>query len=313
MARSRLQKTQSGEPLVPSFGASTITSDWNSAVTRASDCTVSWQVVEVPLQAPPQPKNRAPPAGEAVSVTWLPVATMTSQVDDDSPQFSPPPVTVPGPVVEAARCACAGGGGCATKFAYTVASLERVIVQPPDPLQSVPQLSKPYPLLAAAVSVTVVPSVKSALHWEESQSRPEGDDVTRPFPCTTTVRRCLPTGGGGATAKVALTSRSASNFRSHPAVPLHAPAQPTNEEPESATAAKWTCAPAVYCAVQLPRQSAPAPRTTPLPVVEILRLTCVPPPPPLPPSAGDSEPEPQPDAMTTATQPRMSVRIASIT
>src|SRR5438552_2666874 len=228
MARSRLQKTQSGEPLVPSFGASTITSDWNSAVTRASDCTVSWQVVEVPLQAPPQPKNRAPPAGEAVSVTWLPVATMTSQVDDDSPQFSPPPVTVPGPVVEAARCACAGGGGCATKFAYTVASLERVIVQPPDPLQSVPQLSKPYPLLAAAVSVTVVPSVKSALHWEESQSRPEGDDVTRPFPCTTTVRRCLPTGGGGATAKVALTSRSASNFRSHPAAPLHAPPQPTN-------------------------------------------------------------------------------------
>src|SRR5690349_22455561 len=61
-------------PFVPSFGAKAITSDWNSAVTLVSDWSVSWQVVAVPLQAPPQPKKRVPPAGEAVSVTVVPAA-----------------------------------------------------------------------------------------------------------------------------------------------------------------------------------------------------------------------------------------------
>jgi len=46
--------------------------------------------VDVPLQAPPQLANRASLAVDAVSVTAVPLATMTSQVDDDAPQSRPP-------------------------------------------------------------------------------------------------------------------------------------------------------------------------------------------------------------------------------
>ena len=45
-------------------------------------------------------------------------------------------------------------------------------------------------------------------------------------------------------------------------------------EPASGTATRWTCAPAVYCALQLDRQSPPAPRTTPLPEVVTRSVTC---------------------------------------
>src|SRR5882762_10313719 len=119
---------------VESFGASAMTSDWNSAVTFASDWRVSWQLVDVPLQAPPQPMKRVALAGLAVRVTVLPPDTMTSQVAADSPQFSPPPVTVPGPLTDAVRCTCAGV--CTTKFAKTVASFDSVNVHADGPLQS---------------------------------------------------------------------------------------------------------------------------------------------------------------------------------
>src|SRR5919202_1433843 len=97
--------------LVPSAGASTITSDWNSALTLVSAFTVSWQVVAAPVHAPPQPVNRVRPAGDAVSVTVLPLARVTSHFVVDSPQSRPPPVTVPGPVTDATRCAWDDGGG----------------------------------------------------------------------------------------------------------------------------------------------------------------------------------------------------------
>src|SRR5437763_10800563 len=124
---------------VPSLGASAITSYWNSAVTLVSAFTVSSQVVVVPEHAPPQPMNRVRPAGDAVRVTVLPPARVTSHVAVDSPQFRPPPVTVPGPVTEATRCACDGGGGgdgcCEVKFAYTGTSLRNVTAHPPGPLE----------------------------------------------------------------------------------------------------------------------------------------------------------------------------------
>src|SRR5207237_8479379 len=119
---------------VPSLGASAITSDWNSAVTLVSAFTVSSQVVVVPEHAPPQPMNRVRPAGDAVRVTVLPPARVTSHVAVDSPQFRPPPVTVPGPLTEATRCACDGGGGdggcCTVHLDYSVGSLRTGNVEP---------------------------------------------------------------------------------------------------------------------------------------------------------------------------------------
>jgi hypothetical protein len=110
---------------------------------------------------------------------------MTSQVAADSPQFSPPPVTVPGPLTDAVRCTCAGV--CTTKFAKTVAYFDSVNVHADGPLQSLPQPEKLKPLAGAAVSVTEEPESNWAMQVEESQSSPAGDDVTRPLPWTTTT------------------------------------------------------------------------------------------------------------------------------
>ena len=92
--------------------------------------------------------------------------------------------------------------------------------------------------------------------------------------------------------------------------PLQAPAQLMKDAPESGTATRWTCAPAEYWALQLPRQSAPAPRTSPVPDVVRRRLTLVgsvrPDPPP--------ELDPHPATRPAATQTRMNgARIASPT
>src|SRR6185436_18293357 len=114
-------------------------------------------------------------------------------------------------------------------------------LQDPAPLQSVPQPLKSYPLAGAAVSATAVPAAKSAPHVLESQSIPAGADVTFPLPWTITVRCRFAAGGGGGgggvpSAKLAVTSRSASMVRSHPALPLQAPLHPEKEAPVSGKA-----------------------------------------------------------------------------
>jgi hypothetical protein len=65
------------------------------------------------------------------------------------------------------------------------------------------------------------------------------------------------------------------------------------------------------CVVQLPRQSAPTPRTRPSPAVLIFRLTCVEPPPPDPPFEFEPEDEPDPQLATRASvsEPAMSARM----
>src|SRR5512141_2552858 len=57
--------------------------------------------VPVPEQVPSQPANVEPVSGviEAVSVTLVPLATVTVQSDG---QFSPPPVTLPAPTPDLA-------------------------------------------------------------------------------------------------------------------------------------------------------------------------------------------------------------------
>src|SRR3984893_8053604 len=94
------------------------------------------------------------------------------------------------------RAAHSSGGGEAVNVAVAVASPPRLRVQSPlpeapPPLQAPPHPSKMKPLPAVAVSVTEVPAPKSAAQVEESQSSPDGEEVTRPFPWTMTVRWCL--------------------------------------------------------------------------------------------------------------------------
>ena len=67
----------------------------NVAVTDSLALIVSWQVGDVPEQAPDQPAKEEPAEAAAVKVIWVPVATETEQVE---PQEMPPPLTVPAPV-----------------------------------------------------------------------------------------------------------------------------------------------------------------------------------------------------------------------
>ncbi|TMB05266.1 MAG: hypothetical protein E6J64_11365, partial [Deltaproteobacteria bacterium] len=95
------------------------------------------------------------------------------------------------------------------------------------------------------------------------QSMPAGEEATRPWPSTTTVRRLMPDGR----VKVAVTDTSPVTVTWQAPVPLHAPDHPANVAPGSAIASRRSCAPAAGVAVQLPRQSEPAPRTIPSPGV----------------------------------------------
>jgi hypothetical protein len=61
---------------------------------------VSEHVREEPVHAPPQLWNVWPELGSAVSVTFVPEDSVAEQFVPPSPQFSPPPVTVPLPVTE---------------------------------------------------------------------------------------------------------------------------------------------------------------------------------------------------------------------
>ncbi len=84
----------------------------------------------VPLQAPPQPRKVAPPAGVAVSVTVLPLAKLAAQsVPHAMPAGSL--VTVPSPLRLTVSSAVAGA---AVNSAFTVRSPFRTTVQDPVPL-----------------------------------------------------------------------------------------------------------------------------------------------------------------------------------
>jgi hypothetical protein len=74
------------------------------------------------------------------------------------------------------------------KLAVTVRDWVMLTVQPPVPLQAPDQPVNECPLAGVGVSVTLVPSVKLALHVplvlppEIEQLIPLGLDVTEPFP-----------------------------------------------------------------------------------------------------------------------------------
>src|SRR5918911_1672370 len=75
-------------------------------------------------------------------------------------------------------------------------------------------------------------------------------------------------------ANVAVTDWFADSVRSQSAVPAHAPAQPLNRFPASATAVRWSFDPLSIVTRHCPRQSEPAPRTVPFPVVRMSSVAC---------------------------------------
>jgi hypothetical protein len=142
----------------------------------------------------------------------------------------------------------------------------------PAPVQSPLQPENLQPAAAVATRDTAVP----ASNWLEQvapQSIPAGLDTTRPDPFNTTLSRWVAGGGGGGGGgfceNAADTETSLLTASWQGPVPPHAPDQPVNVAPASGTASNCTWLPVAKVALQLARQSGPAPRTRPSPVVEI--------------------------------------------
>ena len=139
------------------------------------------------------------------------------------------------------------------------------VVHAPVPVHAPLHPANVEPLAAAAVSVTDVPLAKLALHVEP-QLMPAGDDVTVPVPVPAFV-----TVSANVVAEllnVAVTARAAVIDTVQAPVPVHAPDQPANVEPEAAAGVSVTDAPLVKLALHVEPQLMPAGDevTVPVPV-----------------------------------------------
>jgi hypothetical protein len=108
------------------------------------------------------------------------------------------------------------------------------------------------PTAGVAVSVTVVPPAKIALHVAP-QSNPPTLEVTVPEPVPT----LLTVTGKLCAASVAVTLRACVMVTVQSPVPVHAPPQLTNVEPASGMACTVTCAPLVKLPLHVAPQSIP--------------------------------------------------------
>jgi hypothetical protein len=139
------------------------------------------------------------------------------------------------------------------------------VVQVPVPVHAPLQPANVEPLAAAAVSVTDVPLAKLALQVEP-QLTPAGDEVTVPVPEPAFVT--VNANDVAELLNVAVTARAAVIDTEQAPVPVHAPDQPANVEPESAAAVSVTDELLEKLAVQVEPQLMPAGDevTAPVPV-----------------------------------------------
>jgi hypothetical protein len=199
----------------------------NVAVTLFAAFIVTVQVVEPPLQAPPQLVKLAPLSGVAVSVTVAPVVSFTVHVVCPDPQLIPPPVTVPLPVTETPSGNWDAVPDEPLKEAVTLFAVLIVTEQDRDvPAHAPPQPVKLAPELGWAVRLTVVPADTSALQLDPPAEVQEMlDPATVPFPVTETVSANVVAD----VVNVAVTSRSALIVTVHvTSPPPQAPPQPEN-------------------------------------------------------------------------------------
>src|SRR5437762_2001296 len=232
------------------------------AVSTASASRVRLHSPE-PVQPSLQPTKREPTSGSAMSDTAVPESKGAVQV---CPQSMPAgdERTVPEPFL-----LTASEKRILSKMAVTTTSTASATAHCPEPVQSPLQPANLQPAAGVATSDTDVP-VSNWLEQVAPQSMPAGLDTTRPDPCSTTLSRCVPCGGGGGFCeKAAVRETSLLTVSWQGPLPPHAPDQPVNVAPGSGTASNCTWVPVAKAALQLPRQSVPAPRTRPSPVVEM--------------------------------------------
>src|ERR1043166_2290173 len=181
------------------------------------------------------------------AITALPVA---APVNVSVPVDEFPPITLVGLTVIEESAA----GGFELKVALTDFAASMVMLQAPVPLQAPPQPANVEPESGVTAKLTTVPLEKFAEHVVP-QEIPEGVLVTVPVPVPllATVR----VKGPGFAVKFALTDFAASIVTLHAPVPLQAPPQPANVEPESGAAVKLTTVPFAKLAEHVAPQEIP--------------------------------------------------------
>jgi hypothetical protein len=216
-------------PPVPAFATESSTA--GGGVVKLATTVVARLIVTeqgaVPLQAPLQPAKVEPAAAAAVSVSFVPGATISSQ---SAPQAMPAGtlVTVPAPtfVTESVT-------GMRVKVAVTELAVLTVTVQDPVPLQRPLQPANVEPAVGVAVRVSWVPGVTVS-----AQSLPHAipgcELVTVPVPEPVFVTESA-TGAG---LNVAVTEVAALTVTVQAAVPVQAPLQPAKVEPAAGVAVR---------------------------------------------------------------------------
>lgn len=192
--------------------------------------TAVLQVGLLPAQAPDQPANPYPVAGEAVRVTVFPCGKVAEQVfGHEIPAGEL--VTVPLPVTVIVSVS----SNANVAVALLVAFIVRVhVVAVPE--QAPDQPVKAYPLDGAAVRTTPVP-YENAVEHVPGQEIPAGELVTVPLPLTPTVSV------SGIAVNVAVTLVGLNIVIGQAPVPEQAPDQPVNLYPAPAVAERLTAVP----------------------------------------------------------------------
>jgi phage tail protein X len=234
----------------------------NEPLTEVGVLTVLTQV-PAPLQAPVQPANSEPLAGEAVKVTGVPLAKIALQVLG---QLMPDGLLVtvpdPPPLSERVRAEL----GTEIKLAWIEVAAATVTTQVPVPLQSAPvQAANSEPPAGEAVKVTWVPSAKTAVQ-ALGQLMPEGLLVTVPDPppVGARVRAEL-----GTAEKVAETEVAAFTVTKQVPVPLQPPpVQPAKVKPFPVAAVSVTWVFGVNWVLQVVPQLIPDGELVTVPVPE---------------------------------------------
>jgi len=197
------------------------------------------------------------------ATTTLPAA---APVNVSVPLDEFPPITLVGLTVSEESAA----RGMELKFALTDFAASIVTLHAPVPLHAPLQPANVEPESGVAAKLTTVPFAKLAEHVGP-QEIPEGVLATVPVPVPplATVR----VKGPGFAVKFALTDFAASMVTLHAPVPLQAPLQPANVEPESGAAVKLTTVPFAKLPEHVVPQEIPAGELATVPVPEPLLAT----------------------------------------